>query len=517
MHSQMPRQSIDLDAEDEAAGARSDPHVTPDGLALGPATPGPPDAESDADTSAGESDSEVIELELDAGEDLEVPEELEAADACGDDAGAWPARSTAAGMAAGSSGDVAQTLPMRDDAEMPLLEQWEWTRDGALTGRVFGRKGFRQGELMTTSTVVEFSPEVVEGSKAEMKIDSAQLNADEEQNDVEKQNEADRPDADDEQNAVPRLRHFRIVPPGGIYLASVGEGCLVATQSGSVYRLGAPLEPRSPAGGARGGGGGVAQPVALGDGEGAEIGRGVGGGGGAGGGGRGGGGRGTPHVGRVHSRSSGYSRNGGHSGIGGSTGIGSLAHGGGGSGGDGLNALGADMRRRSRRARENESPLDYFGNGSLVLVPGTEAVSRMETGGGQGTEGAVAGAGRGGGARAGRPDTGGGGRGLEDTGGGDVEALFVSVGGAGNGGAAAERILRASFSVLDDNCVYLRAQYSGARRVVLWRGGLAAQGVGGEAAAVGLARPVAACVVETHVGQMGSAAAAGGQVSLAHA
>ena len=44
--------------------------------------------------------------------------------------------------------------PASAAAAPPLLQQWGWTRDGALSGYVFGREGFRQGELMTTSTIV---------------------------------------------------------------------------------------------------------------------------------------------------------------------------------------------------------------------------------------------------------------------------------------------------------------------------------------------------------------------------
>ena len=39
------------------------------------------------------------------------------------------------------------------------------------------------------------------------------------------------------------------------------------------------------------------------------------------------------------------------------------------------------------------------------------------------------------------------------------------------GGAAAERIMRAAFSMLDDNVVQLRAQYACARRIVLFCNG----------------------------------------------
>ena len=55
--------------------------------------------------------------------------------------------------------------------------------------------------------------------------------------------------------------------------------------------------------------------------------------------------------------------------------------------------------------------------------------------------------------------------------------------GRSDGGAAAERIMRGAFSVLDDNVVLLRAQYAAARRAVLLRDG----------------QPVAAAVVEVHI------------------
>ena len=60
--------------------------------------------------------------------------------------------------------------------------------------------------------------------------------------------------------------------------------------------------------------------------------------------------------------------------------------------------------------------------------------------------------------------------------------LSFAIGGAEVGGAAAERIMRGAFTVLDDNVVMLRAQYAAARRVVLLRDGV----------------PAAAAVVELH-------------------
>ena len=62
------------------------------------------------------------------------------------------------------------------------------------------------------------------------------------------------------------------------------------------------------------------------------------------------------------------------------------------------------------------------------------------------------------------------------------QQLSYVVGGSDVGGAGAERILRGAFTSLDDNLITLRAQYSGARRVVLRKADT----------------PVAAAVVEVH-------------------
>ena len=35
----------------------------------------------------------------------------------------------------------------------PIIENWRWTSDGALCGYVYGKEGYRDGELMTTSVV----------------------------------------------------------------------------------------------------------------------------------------------------------------------------------------------------------------------------------------------------------------------------------------------------------------------------------------------------------------------------
>ena len=38
-------------------------------------------------------------------------------------------------------------------SKVPILEMWWWKPDGSLCGHVHGKKGFRDGELMTTSVV----------------------------------------------------------------------------------------------------------------------------------------------------------------------------------------------------------------------------------------------------------------------------------------------------------------------------------------------------------------------------
>eukprot|EP00964_Phaeocystis_antarctica_P042544 scaffold24392_cov57-Phaeocystis_antarctica.AAC.2 len=63
-----------------------------------------------------------------------------------------------------------------------------------------------------------------------------------------------------------------------------------------------------------------------------------------------------------------------------------------------------------------------------------------------------------------------------------MAGLTWLVGGAEVGGAAAEKVMRSAFTVLDDNLINLRAQYAQARRFVLCRDGV----------------PVAAAVAEAH-------------------
>ena len=38
-------------------------------------------------------------------------------------------------------------------AEAPVLEMWRWTSNYAICGYVYGKRGYRDGELMTTSIV----------------------------------------------------------------------------------------------------------------------------------------------------------------------------------------------------------------------------------------------------------------------------------------------------------------------------------------------------------------------------
>ena len=47
---------------------------------------------------------------------------------------------------AASDGDISAWLP-------PLLCDWSYTSEGKLTGRVFGKRGYKDGTIMTTSAV----------------------------------------------------------------------------------------------------------------------------------------------------------------------------------------------------------------------------------------------------------------------------------------------------------------------------------------------------------------------------
>ena len=66
-----------------------------------------------------------------------------------------------------------------------------------------------------------------------------------------------------------------------------------------------------------------------------------------------------------------------------------------------------------------------------------------------------------------------------------MAGLTWLVGGADAGGAAAEKVMRSAFTVLDDNMINLRSQYAQARRFVLCKEGV----------------PVAAAVAEAHADQ----------------
>ena len=76
------------------------------------------------------------------------------------------------GAASDSNGGGASTAkpepPEPPDLDKnPILQQWEWNSDGSLSGRVYGKKGYKQGEAMNTSVVPEdtrYSTYVVTGS-----------------------------------------------------------------------------------------------------------------------------------------------------------------------------------------------------------------------------------------------------------------------------------------------------------------------------------------------------------------
>ena len=44
-------------------------------------------------------------------------------------------------------------LPLPLSPQNPILQQWEWNADGSLSGRVYGKSGFREGENMNTLVV----------------------------------------------------------------------------------------------------------------------------------------------------------------------------------------------------------------------------------------------------------------------------------------------------------------------------------------------------------------------------
>jgi len=151
---------------------------------------GPPRAAEPDASGEDSSDSEVIVAEEEVEEELVVPEGLVA-------------------MVVPAAPPAAQTPAVSDDAEAPVLHDWEWARSGGLTGRVYGREGFRMGELMTTSTIIECSP------------------------------------LEDPEVGEGRLRHFRVLTAAAE--AALCEDGLVATRSGTVYRLGVPRGAMPPA------------------------------------------------------------------------------------------------------------------------------------------------------------------------------------------------------------------------------------------------------------------------------
>lgn len=60
---------------------------------------------------------------------------------------------TAAPDAAAPDTEQEASLTEADIEAAPTLEGWSWKPNGALCGHVYGKPGFRDGELMTTSTV----------------------------------------------------------------------------------------------------------------------------------------------------------------------------------------------------------------------------------------------------------------------------------------------------------------------------------------------------------------------------
>ena len=88
-----------------------------------------------------------------------------------------PPSASGKGCAEGTSDEVATTESISakyasadepaDLAKHPILQQWEWNIDGSISGRVYGKRGFKDGEAMNTSIVPEgsrFSTYVITGS-----------------------------------------------------------------------------------------------------------------------------------------------------------------------------------------------------------------------------------------------------------------------------------------------------------------------------------------------------------------
>jgi hypothetical protein len=63
----------------------------------------------------------------------------------------WTLAEPGPAAAAEASGSALEECDMEETA--PILENWRWTADGALCGYVYGKDGYRDGELMTTSVV----------------------------------------------------------------------------------------------------------------------------------------------------------------------------------------------------------------------------------------------------------------------------------------------------------------------------------------------------------------------------
>jgi hypothetical protein len=71
----------------------------------------------------------------------------------GPNAGAGPKRPAPYG-ANGARGGGGNTPPPVDES-IPILENWEVLPDGRIKGAVYGRKGFTEGQEITTGAVVK--------------------------------------------------------------------------------------------------------------------------------------------------------------------------------------------------------------------------------------------------------------------------------------------------------------------------------------------------------------------------
>mmetsp|Transcript_559 Transcript_559/g.1645 ORF Transcript_559/g.1645 Transcript_559/m.1645 type:complete len:111 (+) Transcript_559:377-709(+) len=61
--------------------------------------------------------------------------------------------------------------------DLPVLQMWNWNCNGTISGHVYGRVGFTEGELMTTSTVRTSSADVhdQQGSREYVRKDSTRV------------------------------------------------------------------------------------------------------------------------------------------------------------------------------------------------------------------------------------------------------------------------------------------------------------------------------------------------------